>query len=64
MSTDTCESLKLKFVLENSGTAPADDVHLNLWTEADGVWLDTPPAMPKWERLVWFKPPPPDALPL
>ena len=46
-------SLELKFVLENSGTAPADDVHLKLWTEADGVWLEelpvppTPPAMPK-----------------
>ena len=44
-------SLELKFVLENSGTAPADDVHLNLWTGADGVWLDTPPAMPKWSDL-------------
>ena len=51
-------SLELKFVLKNSGTAPADDVHLNLWTEADGVWLEelldlpTPPAMPKRRDLL------------
>ena len=53
-------SLELKFVLENSGTAPADDVHLNLWTGADGVWLEelldlpTPPAMPKRHDLLDF----------
>ena len=53
-------SLELKFVLENSGTAPADDVHLNLWTRADGVWLEelldlpTPPAMPKRRDLLDF----------
>ena len=53
-------SLELKFVLENSGTAPADDVHLNLWTGADGVWLEelpdlpTPPAMPKRRDLLDF----------
>ena len=51
-------SLELKFVLENSGTAPADDVYLNLWTGADGVWLEelldlpTPPAMPKRRDLL------------
>ena len=45
-------------MLENSGTAPADDVHLNLWTGADGVWLEelldlpTPPAMPKRRDLL------------
>ena len=39
-------SLELKFVLENSGTAPADDVHLNLWTGADGVWLEELPDLP------------------
>ena len=53
-------SLELKFVLENSGTAPADDVHLNLWTGADGVWLEelpdlpTPPAMPKRRDFLDF----------
>ncbi len=46
-------SLKLTFVLDNAGTAPADSVHVRFWTEADGVWLeelpDVPqlPAMPK-----------------
>ena len=50
-------SVELKFVLENSGGAPADDVHLKLWTEADGVWLEelpnppVPPAMPKRRDL-------------
>lgn len=46
-------ALEFKFVLENSGTAPADDVHVKLWTEADGVWLNelpdppVPPVVPK-----------------
>ena len=46
-------SLKLTFVLDNAGTAPADGVHVRFWIEADGVWLeelpDVPqlPAMPK-----------------
>ena len=50
-------SVELKFVLENSGGAPADDVHLKLWTEADGVWLEElpnppiPPTMPKRRDL-------------
>jgi hypothetical protein len=46
-------TIAFKFVLENSGTAPADDVHVQLWTEAEGNWLrkrhalPRPPMMPK-----------------
>ena len=62
-------SLELKFVLENSGTAPADDVHLNLWTGADGVWIEELPDLPTPARdaeaprlLGVVRPPPQDAL--
>ncbi len=40
-------SLGLRFILENSGTAPADDVHLTIWTDADGLWLEELPSMPE-----------------
>lgn len=44
-------SLELKFRVENSGTAPADDVHITLRTEADGVWLAKLPDPPKAPAL-------------
>src|SRR5262249_10564928 len=34
------------FTLENSGTAPADDVDVKLWTDASGEWLDKKPRLP------------------
>jgi hypothetical protein len=43
----------LELVLGNEGTAPADDVHLVLWTPAKGIWreelpkFEPPPAMPR-----------------
>lgn len=52
--------IKFQFVLENSGTAPAGVVHLQLWTDAAGVWLDElpdvplPPSMPKKRDLFDF----------
>ena len=45
--------LPFNLVLENAGTAPADDVDVQLWTDAPGKWLDelpelpSPPAPPK-----------------
>jgi hypothetical protein len=45
--------LKFSLVLENTGTVPADDVDLQMWTDASGVWLrkmpklPLPPAVPK-----------------
>lgn len=46
-------TLQFSLVLENTGTVPADDVDLQLGTEASGVWLRKvpklpfPPAVPK-----------------
>lgn len=45
--------MELTLVLDNSGTAPADDVHVELSTKADGVWLEElpeAPAMPEVPR--------------
>jgi hypothetical protein len=45
--------IRLEFVLENSGTAPADDVDVQISTDAAGVWLrklpntPRPPSVPK-----------------
>lgn len=45
--------VEIRLVLENDGSAPADDVHLLLWTQARGLWregmpdVDAPPEMPK-----------------
>lgn len=42
-------TLKFAPVLENLGTAPADDVDAQLWTDAPGVWLEqvnNPPLPP------------------
>ena len=39
--------LAFKPVLENSGTAPALDVDVQLWTDAPGVWIDELPKRPK-----------------
>jgi hypothetical protein len=45
--------LPFNLVLENVGTAPADDVDVQLWTDAPGQWLEelpdlpAPPAVPK-----------------
>ena len=33
-------------VLENHGTAPADDVDLVLWADANGTWCEEPPDIP------------------
>jgi len=38
--------LKFNFVLENDGTAPGDDVDLQLWTDASGTWLKKVPKLP------------------
>ena len=38
--------LKFSLVLENSGTGPADDVDLQFWTDASGVWLRKMPKLP------------------
>jgi hypothetical protein len=35
--------VEIRLVLQNDGNAPADDVHLELWTEANGVWREEPP---------------------
>ena len=40
-------TLRLPFDLENTGTAPADDVHVEFWTEAHGTWLKRPQKAPK-----------------
>lgn len=40
-------TLTLKLVLENSGTAPATDVDVQLWTDAPGVWRDDLPKLPR-----------------
>jgi hypothetical protein len=46
-------TLKFTPVLENLGTAPADDIDVQLWTDAPGVWLEKvespllPPGIPK-----------------
>jgi hypothetical protein len=37
----------LEFVLENSGTAPADDVDVQISTDAAGVWLRKMPKLPR-----------------
>ena len=48
----TC-CIEFRFVLENSGTAPADDIDLLISAQANGKWLQAlpelpkPPAMPK-----------------
>jgi hypothetical protein len=33
-------------VLENTGTAPADDIDVQFWTDAAGAWLDEIPKLP------------------
>lgn len=38
--------LPFNLVLENTGTAPADDIDVEFWTEAPGQWLEEPPALP------------------
>ena len=38
--------LKFGLVLENTGTVPADDVDLQLGTDASGVWLHKVPKLP------------------
>jgi hypothetical protein len=38
--------LPFNLVLENTGTAPADDVDVELRTEARGRWLEEPPELP------------------
>lgn len=38
--------LTFSLVLENTGTMPADDVDLQLWTEASGTWLEKMPKLP------------------
>jgi hypothetical protein len=38
--------LKFSLVLENTGTVPADDVDLQLWTDASGAWLRKMPKLP------------------
>jgi len=38
--------LPFKLVLENSGSAPALDVDVQLWTDAPGVWRDDLPDLP------------------
>ena len=49
--------LPLNLVLENAGTAPADDVDVQLWTDAVGSWIEelpdlpSPPAGPKRRSL-------------
>ena len=42
-------TFKFWLVLENLGTAPADDVDVQLWTDARGRWLEKPelPALPR-----------------
>jgi rRNA-processing protein FCF1 len=46
-------TIEISLVLENEGNLPADDVHLELWTDANGSWLEEqpdlerPPRMPK-----------------
>lgn len=39
-------TLKFSLVLENTGTVPADDVDLQIWTEASGMWLGKVPKLP------------------
>jgi hypothetical protein len=45
--------VEIRLVLENDGTAPADDVHLLLWSDAKGIWreefpdIEPPPEMPR-----------------
>jgi hypothetical protein len=49
--------LELSLVLENEGNVPADDVYLELWTEANGKWMEErpevvpPPRVPKRRNL-------------
>ena len=38
--------LKFSLALENTGTVPADDVDLQIWTDASGVWLRKMPKLP------------------
>jgi hypothetical protein len=38
--------LRFELVLENSGTAPATDVDVQLWTDARGIWRDDLPKAP------------------
>jgi hypothetical protein len=38
--------LPFNLVLENSGTAPADDIDVQFWTDAGGRWLDEIPKLP------------------
>ena len=39
--------LKFQFVLQNSGTEPADDVDVLISTIADGKWIEESPKVPK-----------------
>lgn len=43
---DQRRTLEFNLVLEKTGTAPADDVDVQLWTEASGIWLDEVPKLP------------------
>lgn len=38
--------LPLNLILENTGTAPADDIDVQLWTDAPGQWIDEMPELP------------------
>lgn len=42
----TC-CVEFRFVLENSGTAPADDIDLLISARANGKWLKEPPELPE-----------------
>ena len=39
--------VEVRFVLENAGTAPADDVDILVTARADGVWLEELPELPR-----------------
>lgn len=45
-------TLRLPFSLNNDGTAPADDVHVEFSTEGSGVWLERPHTRPKPPALL------------
>ena len=49
-------TIEFRLVLENTGTAPADDVHVRLTTDAPGRWIDEAPDVPRPPEL----PPPRD----
>jgi hypothetical protein len=45
-------TLRMPLRLENAGSAPADDVHVEFWTEASGAWLEQPHRRPKPPALL------------